>query len=137
MQVPARLENLQQFLEFISCSAALAGFEDRKVRRIRLAAEEVFINVTNYAYPEEGGEIRVVCSVHDEYLEVTINDRGVPFNPLTVAAPEMKENLSEHDIGRLGIYLVRQLTDEMRYFRNANGNHLVLVFRLPPPISHA
>ena len=60
-------------------------------------------------------------------LIFTISDSGIPFDP--TAAPEADTTLSaeERQIGGLGIHLVRQLMDEVRYERIDDKNILTLV----------
>ena len=59
--------------------------------------------------------------------KITIIDSGTPFDP--TAAPEVDVTLSAEDrpIGGLGIYLVRQLMDVVRYERAHEKNVLTMI----------
>lgn len=66
-------------------------------------------------------------------LTVRISDCGRPFNPLT-DAPEVDVTLAASDrpVGGLGLFLVKNMTDDVIYSRGANNNNLTLTFNLQP-----
>ncbi|HEU5408644.1 MAG TPA: anti-sigma factor antagonist, partial [Nitrospira sp.] len=68
---------------------------------------------------------------------LTIKDDGIPFNPLTVATPDLSRLLHEREIGGLGIHLVRSMFDEVTYHRNVGHNVLTVKKRFvsEPPAS--
>jgi len=97
---------------------------------VNLALEEAVTNVMLYAYPgRNDGKVFVEFQRvnNGKQLIFTISDSGIPFDP--TAAPEADTTLSaeERQIGGLGIYLVRQLMDEVRYERIDDKNILTLV----------
>ena len=96
---------------------------------VNLALEEAVSNVMLYAYPGKHGLVFVEC-VKGKNVVFTITDEGIPFDP--TAAPEADITLSaeERAIGGLGIHLVRQIMDEIRYERIENKNILTLVKKL-------
>jgi serine/threonine-protein kinase RsbW len=59
-----------------------------------------------------------------------VKDWGLPFNPLERPDPEMCEEISERQVGGLGIYLIRHLVDELQYQRQEGGNLMTFCFRL-------
>ena len=82
--------------------------------------------------------IEVEGEVRDAWVIFTITDDGIPFNPLTVAPPDLSRMLHEREIGGLGIHLVRSMFDEVSYHRNVGRNVLTVKKRLasdirPPP----
>ena len=101
---------------------------------INLALEEAVSNVMLYAYPGKSGQVLVECDkkVRGERLEAkgqiifTITDSGVPFDPTQQKEPDVTQNLDERPIGGLGIFLVRQIMDDIRYERKDNKNILTL-----------
>jgi anti-sigma regulatory factor (Ser/Thr protein kinase) len=55
---------------------------------------------------------------------------GKPFDPSGVKEPDLKADLSERQIGGLGIYLMRKLMDTVRYESNPKtGNLLTMTKR--------
>jgi serine/threonine-protein kinase RsbW len=60
---------------------------------------------------------------------VDLIDQGLAFNPLSVAPLDPKSLLEHPELKGLGIHLIRQITDEVRYNRVADKNILTLVMK--------
>ena len=128
LELPAVLESLPQFLEFLSLSAQEMGFDRKEINRIELAVEEAIVNIVRYAYGEESGKINVICrSEHNDALLVEIIDSGMPFNPLDAIKPDLDADIEDRLIGGLGIYLTEKLVDNIHYRREGNKNILTLI----------
>jgi anti-sigma regulatory factor (Ser/Thr protein kinase) len=97
---------------------------------LRLAIEEIATNVIKYGY-ERGapGPIQVRCSYDDGRLRLVIRDRGRPFDPRQSPEPELGGDLESRAVGGLGVFLVREMADDVQYRRDAAGgwNELVVV----------
>jgi len=60
-----------------------------------------------------------------------IVDDGQYFSPDQTASPDVSSGLEERTQGGLGIYLVKELMDEVSYRREGNNtNHLILEKKL-------
>ncbi len=98
---------------------------------LNLALEEAVSNVMLYAYPEQSGQVFVECTRHyreqTEQMVFTISDSGIPFDPTQHAEADISLSAEEREIGGLGIHLVRQIMDEVRYAREENKNILTLI----------
>ena len=92
-----------------------------------LALEEILTNVINYAFPAAGDHlIQVAFEIQNEELIFRISDDGVPFDPTLAPEPKLDLDLSDRQIGGLGIHLVRSMMDEMSHHRINQQNQLVL-----------
>ena len=96
---------------------------------INLALEEAVSNVMLYAYPGKSGQVLVECTKSDT-LVFTISDSGVPFDPTQQEDPDVTQSAEERPIGGLGIFLVKQIMDEVHYERKNNKNILTLVKKM-------
>ena len=109
---------------------------------INMALDDLLNNVVQYAFPNDSSEhvIEVAGDVRDDCVVLTITDDGIPFNPLTVAAPDLSLLLHEREIGGLGIHLVRAMFDEVTYHRKVGRNVLTvkkkLVMTEPASVRH-
>ena len=98
---------------------------------INLALEEAVSNVMLYAYPQtKSGQVLVECVKARGELVFTISDSGIPFDPTQQAEPDLTLSAEERAIGGLGIHLVRQIMDEVRYERKEDKNILTLVKKI-------
>jgi serine/threonine-protein kinase RsbW len=141
---PARVDEIGNILRFASDHAQRAELPPRKVLNMELALEEAAMNVCNYAYLEEASINSFSYAYHDPRLlsirvcddpaefMVEVEDRGFPFNPLSVQAPDLQASLEERQPEGLGILLIRKMVDEVRYRRDADKNVLTLVMRKAP-----
>ena len=102
--------------------------------QMNLALEEVVTNVMLYAYPGQSGQVLVECGKwkveSGEKLIFTITDSGIPFDPTQKEEVDITLSAEEREIGGLGIHLVRQIMDEVKYERINNQNILTLVKKL-------
>ncbi len=90
------------------------GMEKSALNKLRLAYEEVFVNVIK-ANENSGADVTVRVVQDDENIEICITDNGIEFNPLIRRDPDITLPASKRGIGGLGIYLFKNITDYSRY----------------------
>jgi len=130
LRLPAELESLESFRLFVLERVERLELPPEALMKLELVLEELLINVIHYAYPEGKGEMMVGCALEDrENLRITITDWGAPFDPLSREDPNLSQNLEERQVGGLGIFLVRQMVDELHYQRCDDRNVLTLLFK--------
>ena len=94
---------------------------------LTLALEEILVNVIRYGHPEGGKhEIQIWLSLEQDCVVATVEDDGMPFNPLEAPEPDLYSPMETRPIGGLGIHLVRNITDGLEYRRNEGRNRLVM-----------
>lgn len=94
---------------------------------MQVALDEVLTNIISYAYSDKAEhEICIRFQVSDDMLEAVIEDDGVPFDPLTSPAPDLRAPLHERLVGGIGLHFVRNLMSEVTYDRIGDRNRLVL-----------
>jgi anti-anti-sigma factor len=95
---------------------------------LNMALDDLLNNVVQYAFPNDPTAHTIVVEgeVRDECVTLTITDDGIPFNPLTVATPDLSLLLHEREVGGLGIHLIRSMFDEVTYHRNVGRNVLTV-----------
>lgn len=114
-------------------NAAFADFAETQdlppkiCRTMRVVFDELLNNTISYGFRErQAGEITVDVELSGNQLTVTISDDGKHFDPLLAEPPDTGRSTQQRQIGGLGIYLVRQAMDEVRYERLADRNVLTL-----------
>ena len=134
LTVAARTDRLQEVLAFLETRLEELGCSNKAKMQIEIALEEIFVNVATYAYSQSEGageeetvSIKVEDTADPMSVAVTITDRGLHFNPLEKADPDVTLSAEERRIGGLGIYMVKKSMDHVRYeFRNGEN---ILTFR--------
>ena len=126
--LPAKMENLENLVEFVADQGRTSGFSARRTAEIRLASEEVLVNIIYYAYPETVGDISINCRSEEDVFILELLDSGIPFNMLAAPGPDIASCLSDRPVGGLGIHFVKEIASETRYVRKKGQNRLTLVF---------
>lgn len=126
--IPADVTAIESALDPISDLLRELGTEHKVAYKVRLALDEILVNVASYAYDGREGEIEIRYEVNEDprTINITIVDSGKPFNPLEVDEPEFSSDVNERKIGGLGIYIVRKMMDEINYHRENNQNILII-----------
>ena len=98
-----------------------------------LVIEELVTNTIKYGYDDEAGHcVHVRVEFHEGRLCLEVRDDGRAFDPLAQAEPDTTLPAEQRDIGGLGIHLVRQMTDEVRYERRGDENVVTAIKTFPP-----
>lgn len=130
--VSSDLEHLARIAEFVTQCARGAGLSETGVFEIQMAADEACTNAIQHAYSGRAGEVRVCCWVAEGDFCVRITDFGERFDPALIPLPDTTAPLESRDIGGLGLYFMRALTDRIEFAADqAQGNQVTLRKRLP------
>jgi serine/threonine-protein kinase RsbW len=129
--VSAKLENLSDIIKFVTDFAEAAGLGESDVYAVQLATDEAFANIVNHAYEEDSCEdIECTCSLDEKSLIVVFRDYGQPFDPASIAEPNLGARLEDQDVNGLGLYFMRKMMDEVHFdFSPDSGNVLTMVKR--------
>ena len=112
---------------FVEDAVKASNLKAEVADSLNLALEEAVVNVINYAYPEGTvGEVIIDAATTDSALTFTITDNGKPFDPTARKEVDINASVEERPIGGLGIHLVRQIMDDVRYERRGGKNVLIL-----------
>ncbi len=98
------------------------GCEDLQVN---LIVEEVFVNIVDYSKTDF---IIVNAEFKKPTLTVEFIDNGIEFNPLLKEDPPLPDDIDEAQIGGLGIFLTKELADELDY-NYINGENCLKIIK--------
>ena len=118
--------------DFIAAFAAANRFSDDDRARVLIVVEEHVTNIVKYGYPAgaQPGSIEINLALEGDQLTIGIADDGQEFDPFNQPGPDLDESLEDRPIGRLGLHIIKSLTDEARYDRVGNRNVVKLVRRV-------
>ncbi|HWP36112.1 MAG TPA: ATP-binding protein [Gemmatimonadales bacterium] len=127
LRVPTALDVVEEAVDLVARHCLASGLTPRAARfNLRVALAEALANAIIYGNRLDPGktvDVRVV--VTPSLLTVHVADQGDGFDPALVPDPTIPERLEEED-GR-GLFLIRQLVDEVRF--NDRGNAICMVLR--------
>jgi anti-sigma regulatory factor (Ser/Thr protein kinase) len=120
----------RSILSKILSSPEVASCSMKVIMVIRLACEEIVMNVTSYAYPKDADGFLDVEIKKTDRIIIRFTDGGVPFNPLELKMPDTTLSWKLRHIGGLGIFLVTKKMDDVRYEYLDNKNVLTIEKRI-------
>ena len=131
--VPATEDSLDEVISFVEEELEEFECSPRTLYQIEVLIEEVFVNIVSYAGlgDDECAEIR--CGVLEDPRRLVLQflDAGVAFDPLAAEDPDISpEGLMGRE-GGLGIYMVKQMMDDVSYAREDGKNVLTIQKNLP------
>ncbi|RJR32256.1 MAG: STAS domain-containing protein [Candidatus Latescibacterota bacterium] len=129
LEVPADENNLSEVRDFIAKICDRAGFSKSETNNTKLAVDEACTNIIKHAYKEKGGDIRIDVQAAPGTVEISIFDRGEPFDWSKVKEPDLDHYVEIGKKGGLGIYLMNRLMDNLSYSASPAGNRLSMTKR--------
>lgn len=135
LSVSAEIKNLDQVTDFVLQRPEIASCPKQIRLQLRLAIEEIFVNIASYAYDPEIGPAEVRCEVLEDPLRVVIQflDGGKPFDPLAKEDADTSEEALFSREGGLGILLVKESMDGVTYTYENGKNILTIEKNLTGP----
>ena len=107
------------------------GLTPDVVFNLNLVLEEAVVNVINYAYPKEDHQwIYLSAKLQDGTIILVLTDTGKEFDPTMAPEADITLSADEREIGGLGIFLIRQIMNEVKYERIDGKNVLTLEKKL-------
>ncbi len=126
LKVPASDDRLYEVQDFVNAELEANDCPMATQLLIEISLEELFVNISHYAYPEGNGWAEIHVGVEDGVMELTLIDGGIPFDPLAKPDPDVTLLAEERQIGGLGIYMVKKKMDAMEYQRKDDKNILTI-----------
>ena len=122
----AEIESLSLFMSKLNELLEIGKFTARQKNMFSVGAEELFVNIINYSYPqkEENSTIFINLTLlqNPNVLKLQIKDHGVPFNIIEHVDPDVTQDAKERPIGGLGIFLSKRSCNNIKYQRKDNEN---------------
>jgi len=124
------MENLPKAISFIKGELEALSMPSEAVHALELSCEEIIVNVFNYAYKDTAmGEIELGVEVNpaNDEIRVRLKDWGRKFDILSHPEPDVAAPLEQRGKGGLGIFLAKQLMNEILYDHDGTSNTVTLV----------
>ena len=127
----AEINELINVQNFFTTELKNIGFSKKDINQVILVSEEIFTNIAKYAYKEDVGNCKIKIYVNNENVLIcTFEDSGTPFNPLERENPDLYVSAKERSIGGLGIYMSKNIMDNIEYEYKDNKNILKITKKM-------
>jgi len=126
MKLEASTENLDSVLAFIRQTLVQKNILRKDMNLLMIASEEIYVNIANYAYAPGKGFAEIIVSFKNKNVTITFRDAGKAFNPLEKSDPDVNAEIEDRNIGGLGIYMAKEIMDEIIYSYQGGGNTLTI-----------
>ncbi len=128
LTVPSETRYLDRVRAFVERHARRAQLPADTVEQLRVAVDEACTNVIKHAYRGDASQqIDLAVIVEPHRFAVRIRDEGAPFRPDAYAEPDVKALIERRRRGGLGVYLMRQLMDDVEYRTVGSTNEVQLI----------
>jgi len=118
------LEHVAQFVEEIGEEL---GLSSELQMNLNLVMEEMVSNVIFYAYPKESdASIELVAESNGKELTFVLSDHGREFDPTIHDPVSMDINPADREIGGMGIFIVKNIMNQVTYQRLKGKNLLTM-----------
>jgi anti-sigma regulatory factor (Ser/Thr protein kinase) len=130
LELPNDLRQIEHAVEHIMERCAACQAHGRKLRlNFRVSLTEALSNAMLYGNRKDPRKrVRVEVIVGDLELIARVTDEGHGFDPGRIPDPTSPDNIEKS--GGRGLFLMRELMDEVHF--NERGNQVTLVLRLEP-----
>jgi sigma-B regulation protein RsbU (phosphoserine phosphatase) len=125
------IRQIPQLAGFIETIAQDAHIDKSLAMSLNLALEEAVTNVIMYAYPQgSDGLVDIEAVIRKDSIDFMVIDSGKAFDPTAVPDANIESALEDRPIGGLGIFLVRNIMDTVKYERKEGKNLLSMTKRI-------
>ncbi len=103
------------------------GLDMELAMNLQLVLEEMVSNVIFYAYPEgASSEITLIAESDGKELTFLLSDKGEAFDPTMKQDVDLDVNPMDREQGGLGIFIVKNIMNEVTYQRLEGKNLLTM-----------
>ena len=133
VRIPAELARLAEVRELVRDVADAADAPVACMDDLVQAVDEAASNIVRHGYAGAPGWIDVAAELVDDRIVVTLEDEAPPFDPTTVAEPDLTVPPEHRRPGGMGVHLTRLAMDTIEHSpRPGGGNILAMTRRLDP-----
>ena len=127
VMVQAKLEEIPGILFEVEQCMRTSSFSEEQILDMQLAVEEAATNIILHGYGSTPGTIALHGETITDRATIEISDKAPAYNPLLLEDPDTGATLDEREIGGLGVFLIRKVTDDASYHFEDGKNILTLV----------
>lgn len=128
LRLPSRLGYERVAMDTASSLARRMGFHGDRVDALKTAVSEAVTNAIEHGNQHDAAmKVVVLLTVRDDELIVSVADQGRQMldQHSTTRIPQIEDILDKDDKGGWGIWLIRELVDEVEFTTAPSGGNQV------------
>jgi anti-sigma regulatory factor (Ser/Thr protein kinase) len=129
LRIPADVGELAAVRKFVRDAGLSAGLRRPQIDDVVQAVDESVTNIIVHGYRGADGFIEVEVLKVNGTLVVRLRDQARPFDPTTLPDPDTSLPLDKRPYHGMGVFLTRELSDDVLYREMDDGNELTIVKR--------
>ncbi len=131
LRVSAEERHLAEIRDFIQDAGEKILIPNKVLGNTKLAVDEACTNIVKHGFKgKPPGVIEIVVTGNGREFSIAIHDTGKSFDLRNVKSPDLKMYVETRRRGGLGVFLMNQLMDEVRYHGGPDANVLTMSKRL-------
>jgi serine/threonine-protein kinase RsbW len=128
LRLPSRLGYEKVAMDAASSLARRMGFESERVDALRTAVSEAVTNAIEHGNAHDAAmRVMVMLTVRPDGLVISVADQGRKQldQGQTALTPRIEDSFNKEDKGGWGIWLIRELMDEVEFTTAPSGGNQV------------
>jgi serine/threonine-protein kinase RsbW len=131
LKLKNHMEELGRVNQFVEEIGEELGLNMELQMNLNLVMEEMVVNVISYAYPQgKEADIGLVAEYDGKELTFVLSDSGKEFDPTLKEDTDMDVNPAERELGGMGIYIVKNIMNQVTYQRLEGKNLLTMTKKI-------
>ena len=127
IRIKNKITELEKIAKFIEEIGEELGLNMELQMNLNLVMEEMVTNVIFYAYPQDvEADIELLAKSDGKELTFVLSDQGKEFDPTLKEDADPNINPAEREIGGMGIYIVKNIMNQVTYQRLEGKNLLTM-----------
>ena len=127
IRIKNQVKELEPVARFVEEIGEELGLDMEMQMNLNLVMEEMVSNVIFYAYPREtDATIELMAESDGKELTFVLSDQGRAFDPTLKEDADMNINPAERDLGGMGIFIVKNIMNQVTYQRLEGKNLLTM-----------
>lgn len=131
LRIEADVARLKDVRQFIRVAAAALGADESAVRDLVQAVDEWVTNVIVHGYRSKGGIVEVELTRSPDEIIARVLDEAPVFDHATAPPFDPDLPLERRPTGKMGIHLIRELSDRFEHQARPGGGNVTTIGRTP------
>lgn len=128
IKIPNDKKFIPLLLRVIESFTSNLQFDESDIHNIKLSVDEAVVNIIKHSYAGNPGYITGEMSFSDNTLRIVLIHTGIAFDLSKYSEPDIKRYIKERKKGGFGIYLMKNLMDNILY-TSKDGIHKIILIK--------